>query len=321
MMIDVEQLLLEGIEMKAFGEKNKMANGNGSSDGIPDWVRNPQRQNYEAHAVFVTPDIAKMWLWRNTNNRKLRRYATSAHTDSMRSGHWAENGESMSFDRDGVLVDGQHRLQAIINSDHGYMATVTLGLDPDTRSTVNTGLKRSASDVLAMQGEQYTSQLAAATQTWNQYVTGTLQRAANIGPSRLNHQQIIDMLDQYPDIRDSVQHVCKQVRGLIASSDIAFLHYAIARSGESRERTDEFIDRFMDGRNLDTGNPILALRQKIINESRPGTRLNKKRVFALVLKAYKFWRKGTSSKYLKLGEGEPFPTLTPVGSDRKEGIW
>jgi len=310
--------------MQAFGEKNKMANGNGSSDGIPGWVRDPVSDRYEAHVVFVTPEIAKLWLARNTDNRNLRRGRARALGEDMEQGQWRENGESMSFDTNGVLVDGQHRLQAVINSGHGFMATVTLGVDPTVRPTVNTGLKRSAADILKMEGEQYGTQLAAATQLWARYVSGQLERGS-FGPSKLSHQQVLSMISVCPDIRDSVQYICKQQRGLIAHSDAAFLHYAIVRSGELRERADEFMDRFLDGRNLDIGNPILALRNRIIVESKsgPGGRVSKHQVIALVLKAYKLWRNGKESKYLKFKEGESFPMLAirPVRSGRKERIW
>ena len=308
--------------MKAFVEKNKMANGNGSSDGIQDWVRDPVSSTYEAHVVFITPEIAKLWLARNTDNRNLRRGRARVLGEDMERGQWRENGESMSFDTNGVLVNGQHRLQAVINSGHGFMATVTLGVEPDVRPTVDTGLKRSAGDILKMQGEQYGTHLATTTQLWARYASGELERGF-FGSSKLSHQQVLDMIDLNPDIRHSVQYICRQQRGLIAHSDAAFLHYAIVRSGELRERANEFMDRFLDGWNLDIGNPILALRNRIIVESKPGARMSKHWVIALVLKAYKIWRKGKESKYLKFKEGESFPMLAirPVRSGRKERIW
>lgn len=69
------------------------------------------------HFELVTPVIAKEWLQLNTNNyrtaipRTLKKYSTE-----MSQGLWTVNTGTISFSSDDTLIDGQHRLLAIVDS-------------------------------------------------------------------------------------------------------------------------------------------------------------------------------------------------------------
>ena len=68
--------------------------------------------------VLVTPDVATAILEHNYyNNRRLSKSNVDAFCDLLKSGAWME-GSPIRFAREGdeyVLVDGQHRLRAIID--------------------------------------------------------------------------------------------------------------------------------------------------------------------------------------------------------------
>ena len=142
----------------------------------PDWVYSPTSNEMRAEVVDITPELASHWLSKNTDNRKLRKYRAADLAEAMKDGKWASNGESISFDTRGVLVDGQHRLQAILNSGIRATIAVVLGVDPKARPTVDTGLKRTASDNLTMRGEMYATQLASTIQIWACYYNGSKAR-------------------------------------------------------------------------------------------------------------------------------------------------
>ena len=81
----------------------------------PIWVYNPVYSSMRVEVIRITPELAAMWLERNSDNRKLRKYRAVVMAREMTEGNWKANGESISFDTAGAIVDGQHRLQAIIN--------------------------------------------------------------------------------------------------------------------------------------------------------------------------------------------------------------
>lgn len=86
----------------------------------------------KGYSQVITPKLAKAWLERNTNNyRKLSEQIVEAYASDMANDLWEENGESIVFDEDGVLKDGQHRLAAIIKADKPITMFVIEGVSRD----------------------------------------------------------------------------------------------------------------------------------------------------------------------------------------------
>lgn len=64
--------------------------------------------------VSVSPELAKKWLGVNIDNRLLREPAVKRYARMMKKGEWPLTHQGIAFDEDGNLLDGQHRLYAII---------------------------------------------------------------------------------------------------------------------------------------------------------------------------------------------------------------
>ena len=111
----------------------------------------------------ITPDYAAALLAKNTSNRPF----TSSHADTIangiRRGEWKLNGDAIRISDDGVLLDGQHRLTAIVRAGVPVQSVVIGGLPRDVFDTIDIGAKRrSTADVLAIHGEKHYTTLSAA---------------------------------------------------------------------------------------------------------------------------------------------------------------
>ena len=75
-------------------------------------------EHVRAEFVLVTPAMAAEWLKKNTDeNRAVRPRVQEKYTAAMRRHQWQEcNGETIKFDRDGTMIDGQHRLRALMEA-------------------------------------------------------------------------------------------------------------------------------------------------------------------------------------------------------------
>lgn len=62
----------------------------------------------------ITPDIAKEMLERNLNNRSVSPSRVDMYADDMARGEWQANGEAICFNESGNLINGQHRLMAVV---------------------------------------------------------------------------------------------------------------------------------------------------------------------------------------------------------------
>lgn len=101
----------------------------------------------------ITPEIASAILENcNTANRKITKSSVVSHAKKMSEGKWLFNGESIAFDKNGVLQDGQHRLHAIIQSNTTQDFVIAVGCEPMAFETYDTGKNRSASDVVSIEG-------------------------------------------------------------------------------------------------------------------------------------------------------------------------
>ena len=66
---------------------------------------------------LITPLKAAMFLENNSHNRKLNEKQVSLLASDMVSGNWRLTHQAIAIDADGELIDGQHRLRAVLKSN------------------------------------------------------------------------------------------------------------------------------------------------------------------------------------------------------------
>lgn len=101
----------------------------------------------------VDPDLATRWLEGNTHNRPLKQTLVDRFVRDMQAGRWQLTHQGIAFDADGMLIDGQHRLWAIVLSAAPVQLRVFFNEPIETMKAVDTGLGRSNFDVLHLSGE------------------------------------------------------------------------------------------------------------------------------------------------------------------------
>ena len=80
--------------------------------------------------VLVTPELAAEWLaTRNTHNRKIRTQRVALLAEDMTRGSWVFDAMPLRFATDDTLLDGQHRLAAVVRSGLPQHFLVVSGLN------------------------------------------------------------------------------------------------------------------------------------------------------------------------------------------------
>lgn len=101
----------------------------------------------DIRVVNITPEMAKKWLEHGNNkNRKMSKPKVAALAKEMRSGNWKLTHQGIAFDSTGRLLDGQHRLQAIIDAKATVEIVVSKGMDPSSMLAVDLGVRRRRAD-------------------------------------------------------------------------------------------------------------------------------------------------------------------------------
>jgi hypothetical protein len=88
---------------------------------------------------FVTPGRAKELLRGNINNRVLTKVRVKEFATIIATGNYLPSHQGVCVDINGLLVDGQHRMEAIIMSGIGCWMLVTYNAPTELREVVDNG--------------------------------------------------------------------------------------------------------------------------------------------------------------------------------------
>jgi len=254
---------------------------------------------HEVQTLQMTVEEAKRLLGNNTGNRRVRQDHVRALAAAMRRGEWSLNGETIKVSKSGRLLDGQHRLMAIVMADMPVQMTVIHGIDDDAFSTIDIGAKRSMGDMLGIDGESNTEKLAAVLRMV--YIHRETGRPYGISTYRApSFAQIQDLLSD--DVRAAVRFAAgkKWLRSFLGEAATAWCYLRFSAAANEDEAR-EFFDLLTPGAGLSEVSPVLVLRNRLIaDKASDKVRLDKEYKVALVFKAFKMFTSGTPCKALRI---------------------
>ena len=131
-----------------------------------------------AYTVYVTPQLAKKWLDCNGFNRPIKQDVVDMYVRQIKSGLWRRTHQGIAFDTNGTLIDGQHRLMAIVNANVTVPMLIFIDESPDNYEYIDCGRHRSNLDTLRMSTRDNTLTLMH-TQTLKAMLAGRYCKSNN----------------------------------------------------------------------------------------------------------------------------------------------
>lgn len=203
--------------------------------------------------VTITPAMAEKWLKGTTSgNRPVRKTNLQRLANDMRTGQWSLNGESIVFDDNGNVIDGQHRLRAVVESGATIQSVVVRGVDASAFEYIDLGVRRDGGDVLAVRGYQYSKQLASALNVIETYYKygGFHEGTSSVSTNRSRYQRVChtELIEKYPDCIPSVSYIecrCSKVRAFRPPAFVTAMHYVMGH--ENHEARDKFFESLASG--------------------------------------------------------------------------
>lgn len=260
-----------------------------------------------SEVMTITPEIANEMLKKNTSNRNINRHHLLALSTAMERGDWHLNGQTVSFDTNGDLQDGQHRLAAVIKSGVPTQMLVVRGVDPEARATVDVGRKRTVADELMIRGEGNSKSLASI-----MVMVKRIDRMPGTGANViLTSVEAIDMLDERPQLRLAAAEAEIIRRQLPIPASVA--GYCWDRFETiSSETNAAFWEVFENGRFTGKADPRFALERTLNRLAADktfstGTFGNKIYLAALITRAWNAFREERPLQVVKHAKGRPFP--------------
>lgn len=104
-----------------------------------------------AEIVEVTPEIARRLIeTSNRDNRKIKPNVVKKYAKIMKNGDWKFSPETISISKSGRLLNGQHRMMAVLESGVTCRFLFATGFDDEVFSVLDRGAVRTRADALKM---------------------------------------------------------------------------------------------------------------------------------------------------------------------------
>lgn len=259
----------------------------------------------------VTPAIAEKWLAKNTHNRDINKRVVAGLSRDMEDGNWLDNGATITFAEDGTLLDGQHRLTAVVESGVSITVIVVRGASMGSQHTMDTGAKRTLANALKLRGEKSYTHMAAAIVSNIAWDRG--EKSFRPGANRkATNSEAMDYLDRNPWIRDQiveVNRVTSRLRGV--PTGVVSVLYRVFSEIDPFD-ADAFFDKLSCDEDHHRGEPIYAARKVLMEDAARtnGHRDNKWKA-AILIKAWNKFRDGEEVVNLRYSAGGASPEKFP----------
>jgi hypothetical protein len=260
----------------------------------------------------ITPTIAKEMLKRNPNNRRLSETHVNFLAKEMTNGNWMFDAQPIRLSESGALLDGQHRLSAIVKSDTQQQFLVIKGVDEEAFKVMDTGKIRSAGDIFSIEGIPNYHTASAATRLIMNIKSGDRSRGDS-GATKPSNTDILNYYNEHPEISEfsvKAEELYRRFNRVMPPSQIAGLMYLT----HERSVTDSeiFWNKLCTGLDVPTKSPIDFLRRKLFDDKYVNTtKLKQTHKLALIFKTWNHFRSGIEEvKYIRWDKKtEKFPVL------------
>ena len=214
-----------------------------------------------AYTMFVEtigPELAEQYLSHNRGNRNIVQAHVAALARDIRNGQWMFNAQPICFSVSGRLLNGQHRLSAVLEAGQPIEVLVMRGLPEEAFTTYDKQAKKApALDEMFDDFGDKALISATAVLLWRREL-----RPEGEPNARPTASEIRDVIKSHPELMRFRGFARKLVRYGRASA-LVYAAYRIMRANQALGRV--FLDRLETAANLPAGHIILKLRDRLID--------------------------------------------------------
>lgn len=250
--------------------------------------------------VLITPTMAQKFLDNNPMNRRLSQPTISTYKNEMLDGRWKEDtAECIKITKEGKIIDGQHRLTAIVKAKCSVNMHVAFDMEESVFDVLDTGKMRNATDCFKIAGIKKENTLPSIIATYNALAKGISVRGGQKDGKATNAK----LLNQYYE-----DELFWNNAATIAYT--GYLHFAkiltpsliggmYAHLSElNKSKAEDFITQLTTGLNIQN-NTIHLLRNKLMQDKMSLRKMQPSLKVAFIIKTWNAFVKNQTFKILK----------------------
>jgi hypothetical protein len=257
---------------------------------------------------LITPEVAKSYLQANIANRRVRLPVVLRYANDIINNRWKEDtAELIKISKTGVVLDGQHRLYAIIKANKPVFMHVAKNLDDSVFDILDTGSTRNASDIFRIKQVKNDTTIPSIIAMYN-----TLCQYRTYNPDKNNKSTNSMLLEQYYKDEAFWQSVAQKARvwyltfaKILTPSYIGGFYSFFYKL--NKPKAEKFFTELATG--IDVSNKTVnLLRNKLMQDKMSPRKMNATLKMALIIKTWNCYIKGKELTILKHdSERDEFP--------------
>lgn len=248
---------------------------------------------------LITPTIAKTYLERNVFNRKVKQPVVIKYANDISNGRWKEDtGELIKISKTGVILDGQHRLLAVVKSNTPINFHIAYDVEDSVFDVLDTGSVRNANDCFDVQRIKQGNTIPSIISMYN-----LLKNGKRIH-TQVNHKSTNALLlEQYFEDEIFWQNVARCAHSwYLAFAKILqpsyFGGFYAYFYKVNPLKAESFMNQLASGVDIEN-NVINLLRNKLMQDKMSARKMPSTLKMALIVKCWNVYITNTSVKILK----------------------
>lgn len=206
---------------------------------------------------IIAPERAEEYLASRSTQRPLSEQHARTIATAMSGGRFVQTGEAIHFNIEGHLINGQHRMRAIVISGISAEFLVVRDLPVESFAHMDQGKRRSSGDTLASMGFSRYNEAGQLVRIILGLREGSLH-----GRQAVDNSQVRAFAERNREHLQWTTDICYGLRH-VASPGMVGAVLFLAGLGE-REKVEEFVKRLDSGVGLNSNDPELILRNRLI---------------------------------------------------------
>jgi hypothetical protein len=262
--------------------------------------------------LLITPDLASQMLQNNIKNRNVKQPVVDRYAKDIIEGRWKEDtAEMIKISKTGIVLDGQHRLHAIIKANKGINLHLATDLEDSIFDVLDTGSVRSAGDVFTISQIKCGFKIAAIISAYEVLKIGSLHGTSVQKQNKKTNSELLAIYLENPNFWDEVSKKSTSWYdhfGMILSTSTIGSFYAYMYENRPDLAAD-FFDQLTGKKNI-TNATIFVLRNKLFKDKLSTYKLTSQYKNALIIKTWNAFVTNREIKILKFdAEVEKTPSF------------
>lgn len=258
----------------------------------------------------ISPKEAVEMLKLNTANRKINENHVDFLVKEMFTGNWMFDGQPIRLNDKGRVLDGQHRLNAVIKYGKPIKFLIIKGVDTEAFKVMDSGRSRTSGDVLGIKGYKNANVLSAAAKLILAHEYGSQTDRIRKGFKQASNTDILKFIEDNPRLDEGSNQgltLYRKFNKALTSSQVLGLKFITDKI--NIEDSDTFWTNLCMGINLLDKDPIRLLREIIMADKISIKKMPYSHKKHLIFKVWNLFRRKKPVSNLYVRKTETLPEL------------